>query len=273
MPRLFCNCVPGVPSQPQSRGDGRGSWLHRGEAELTQPRGCAGNRPPAPPLDRVARPQPLPVGTSYLLQRVHHGLQVQALGELLLPPATAKRERRSEGGLPRAAHPQAQCQHPPWMAPRWLRKVQQGLQPCLCPGAPRQGAVGGCTMPGEESQAPGREHSPAGDVAGGAPAPPLLAHSGRCCPNAAAPSVPVRRGPEAVLRCRATPNTAFRLSFAPTRNKLFSCQPLQSQSQSVLPPTLTNKDISHVAVIIPFLQMRKLRLREVTYLAQRHTAS
>ena len=256
-----------MPSQPRSRGGRRGPRPHKGEAKLTQPRGCAGNQPPASPFDRVPRSQPLPVGTSYLLQRVHHGLQVHALGELLLPPATAKRDRRSEGGLPGAAHLQAQCQHPPW-TPRWLRKVQQGLQPRLCPRAPRQGAVGGCMMPDSRHST-----APLGGVAGWAAAPPLCAHGGRCWTNAAAPSAPVRCGSEAVLRSRATASTMFRLSFAPTRNKLFLCQPLQSQSQPVLPPTLTNKDTSHIAVIIPFLQMRKLRLREVTYLAQRHTAS
>ena len=134
-------------------------------------------------------------------------------------------QRVASPGQPTPRHSASTC---PGSPPRWLRKVQQGLQPCLCPGAPRQGGVG--WMHDARGRAPGsgREHSPAGDVGEGPPPRPC-ALSARCCPNAAAPSVPMRRGPEAVLRCQDTPNTAFRLSFAPTRNKLFSCQPLQSQ--------------------------------------------
>lgn len=60
--------------------------------------------------------EPLPVGTSegaHLLQCVHHGLEVHALGEFFLPSARAKKDRRSEGGLPGPVQPSDTMQHPP----------------------------------------------------------------------------------------------------------------------------------------------------------------
>lgn len=84
--------------------------------EVTQGRGYAGNCSQlcplkTVPLGHVALPEPLPGGTSegsYLLQRVHHGLQVHALGKLLLPSARAKRDRWSVGGSDSTgAHPGA----------------------------------------------------------------------------------------------------------------------------------------------------------------------
>lgn len=41
-----------------------------------------------------------PSDDSHLLQGVHHGLQVHALGQLFFPPAKAKKDRCSEGNFP-----------------------------------------------------------------------------------------------------------------------------------------------------------------------------
>lgn len=95
-PRLYLSfaatlCGPCLAAKP---GTEEAPWLHQGETEAAgNHRIGAGNCP--------LRTVPLLIGRdlwgSYLLQRVHHGLQVHALGQLLLPSVRAKKDRRSEG--------------------------------------------------------------------------------------------------------------------------------------------------------------------------------
>lgn len=73
--------------------------------------------------------EPLPVGTSegaHLLQRVHHGLEVHALGKLFLPPARVDKDRWSEGGLPVPVQPSDTMPAPTLgLSPGQARKGQQ----------------------------------------------------------------------------------------------------------------------------------------------------
>lgn len=137
------------PSLPRSEAEDKeeASWLHRGATEAaggSPVQGQSWGWPPTLPQgDRAPRPhgsrKPLKVrtpGDAHLLQCVHHGLQVHALGELFLPSARAKRDRWSDGGLPMPVKPSDTMPAP--TQARQAGRSQKSISACP-PGAPTLG--------------------------------------------------------------------------------------------------------------------------------------